>query len=1025
MDLDETGWAQVKDAFQTLLEMDAAGRAVYLASASVPEDLRRTLEELLRANEEAGSFLNLPPELSPAEAPMAVRSAAQGRLPDGFLLARRFRVRRFLAKGGMGEVYEADDLELKMRVAIKTIRPEIAAYAGVLERFRREVQLAMQVTHPHVCRVFDLLRDCDSSLGEIVFLSMEFLEGPTLGAVLREQGRMTTERAMEILLQVLSGLKAAHGAGVLHRDLKPENIVLEAGRDAAVRAVITDFGMAWSAKSSVDLTLTGSGQVLLGTPEYMSPEQIEGKELSAASDIYSLGLVMYQMVTGTQAFASETPLYSVLRRMTEAPLPPSRVEAEIDPRWDRIVSRCLDRDVKRRYGSVAELEAALVERMRPARAGEARWWRQVANARRWLFSGRGETFAIAGLVLCVTGIWATTWPLHGGVPAGHNLTLVLADVVNTTGDAMLDDTLNVAIGAKLQQSPFLSVMPDAKVREQLRFMGLADHARLTESVAREVCERGQGQVVVQASIAGTAQGYLLGMRAEQCQTGKVLADERIPVDRQASVLQALDQATDAIRPKLGESLESIRRYDVSLGEATTNSLEALAEFSAGGNWSSPGPAALAHYQRAIALDPNFALAYARLGTIYGNMGETERSEAALREAWDRRDRVTEWERFYIDSHYYGFVTGEIEKEKATYEQWASVYPHDMAWTMNLGVDYGFAGEFDKAVALQKRASEEEPGNAASYANLAQYYLAEDKPDEAGAVLDEARKLHIVDVSLQTDRYDLAFYRDDANGMQALMTNVAEDPSAEDALWSRQAATEDSQGHLAAGVEDAERAAEVARRGGNQESSANWLAAEAVRQAAMDAPASVSRLIAQVAAMPKAARGRDEQVMLAQALVESGEAARAAAIMTELERRYPLDTLIQSYWGPIVRAEMALDAGKAAEAVRLAQLAEPWDMGIFSPGQCMDAAYVRGRALLAQRQGAEAAVEFRRILDHRGVVLSCPNSALAQLGLSRALATSGDAAASRHAYQDLFALWKDAQPRLKPLQQARVEYAALH
>ncbi|HWT64463.1 MAG TPA: protein kinase, partial [Terracidiphilus sp.] len=729
MELGSSDWNRAKTLFQTMLDMDPAEWQPYLEKQSLPPELERALQELLNAHREAGSFLD-PDAL---HASFLAETQTASRIHAGDVLADRFRIIRFKARGGMGEVYQADDLELQMPVAVKVIRPEIASYPGVLSRFRREVLLAKQVTHPNVCRIFDIFRHREPSGGEAVFLTMEWLQGETLSERLKRRGRITESESIVLLHQIASGLQAAHSAGILHRDLKPGNIVLEPGRSGETRAVITDFGMALSGSSATAVTLTASGQFAFGTPEYMSPEQIEGKELSPASDVYSLGLLAYQMLTGVRAFDAETPLYSALRRLTEQPPHPTLAQPTLAPQWDALINRSLERNPARRFAQVAEFDASLSSLERSQSPDLLSHRLQFGAARRWA-RNRWHILGIAAVLLLVCGVaalFAARRFMARKAPA-EALTVVLADFVNTTGEPAFDNALNVALSAKLQQTPYLTLMPAQKIAAALQYMSMPPHQKLSAEVARQVCEREAGQVVLQGFIANSAKGYTVGLRATQCQTGKEVATAQFPVELRDSVLDGLDRAAEAIRPILGESVESIRKYDVPLAEATTPSFEAVTAFAQGTDaWNLRGEAAaLPYFQRATEIDPNFAMAYARLGTVYGNMGETQRANAAMRQAYDRRDRVTEWERFYIVSHYYGFVTGEVDKEMQTYEEWAAAYPHDMAWTINLSVDYAFTGQYDKAIELQRRAIREVPGLSPSYGNLAQLFLAIDKPDEA-------------------------------------------------------------------------------------------------------------------------------------------------------------------------------------------------------------------------------------------------------------------------------------------------------
>jgi tetratricopeptide (TPR) repeat protein len=634
--------------------------------------------------------------------------------------------------------------------------------------------------------------------------------------------------------------------------------------------------------------------------------------------------------------------------------------------------------------------------------------------------------AAAAMVLALGVTSFLGWKLHSRHSRPADITVVLADFVNTTGDASLDNVLNTALLAKLQQTPFLVFMPQASVQLAFRHMGRPVGERLDMAVAREVCLREGGQVVLQGSITGAGDGYIVALRAMRCADGKLIALRSVTADTKQTVLRAIDRVAEDLRPALGESAPSIHAYNVTVSDATTSSLDALLAYSQGNTiWNTQGEnAALPYFQRAVQIDPNFALAYERLGTIYGNRSDSQRSEEAVHKAWDLRERVTERERFYITSHLYGFVTGELEKEMQSYIEWGKVYPHDVPWMIDLSVDYGYYGQFDKAIELQRRVIQENPGISYSYGDLAGFYLAEDRPDEARAVLDQAAQSQIQDPNTQLAEYSLAFYRNDPATLDRMLVSTAHQPGIEDVLLAQQAMTEDSLGRIASGRSFARRAAAVAAAAHDSEIQANWLTSEAVRQAEMGDPSQARLLLSEAMAIPAAHTGRNALVWAAQAHAVLGESRPALALIDLLNRNYPLDTLIQQYWLPILRARIALGTGNTKETLRLTAGSNPYDLGIFSPGQCMDLAYLRGQALLADRQATEAAQQFQTVLAHRGLVLNCPTAALSQLGLARSLAVAGNATGSRAAYQDLFALWKNADPNLSPLRQAQAEYHAL-
>jgi eukaryotic-like serine/threonine-protein kinase len=395
----------------------------------------------------------------------------------------------------------------------------------------------------------------------------------------------------------------------------------------------------------------------------------------------------------------------------------------------------------------------------------------------------------------------------------------------------------------------------------------------------------------------------------------------------------------------------------------------------------------------------------------------------VRKAWDLRDRVTERERFYVNSHLYGFVTGEIEKEMRVYIEWGKVYPHDTPWMIDLSIDYGYMGQFDKAIELQRRLIQENPGISYSYGDLAGFYLAEDRPDEARAALDEAAQNHVQDPNTQLADYDLAFYRNDLDALDRIVA-AAHGAGVEDLLLTEQAMTQDSLGRIASGRAFALRAAGVAAAAHESEIQANWLTAEAVRQAEMGDPRQARSLLAAAMALPAMRTGRNALLWSAQAYTLLGESGRAQTLIDILNRDYPLDTLIQSYWLPILRARIAFGKARYDEALRLTGQSNPYDLGIFSPGQCMDLSLLRGQILLAKGQAPAAAQQFRAVLAHRGLVLNCPTAVLARVGLARAFTVTGQVADSRSAYQDLFALWKNADADLPLLREAQSEYRSL-
>jgi eukaryotic-like serine/threonine-protein kinase len=1018
----EIEWGSIKRLFQAALELEPAQRLGFLARECSSSALRDEVERLLLAHEDAGSFLkgNI----------LSAANAFPQREPccfaPGQIFLDRFRVVRFLARGGMGEVYEAEDLELGTRVAIKTIRPEIAGHPEMLFRFRREVHLAQQVTHPNACRIFDLFRH-RSTEGDVVFVSMELLSGKTLADHLRETGRMSSAEFLPVLRQIASALDAAHSVGIVHRDLKPANILLEPGREGSIRAVVTDFGLAWSLDGAAEAPLTRSSQPAFGTLEYMSPEQIEGKELTPASDLYALGLVIYQAVTGARAFGSDTPVFSALRRLTEPSPLPSQTVAGLDPLWDRLVSGCLERDPVRRFQSVQQVTATLdgdtAVLPLSSTSVEGRDWVIRPS---WV--GRYWKPAVGVLAGCITltTVGLLFWRWHHRPTPASQVTIVLADFINTTGEPIFDSALNPALQAKLQQSPFLNLMPDAKVRLALRYMGLPMQERLTQAVARQVCLREDGQVILQGTIAPESKGYDLSLKAFDCHSGKEIASREFPAQVRGSALTALDQAADAIRRDLGESVESLHRYDVPVEDASTSSLEALTAYSQGLRLSDEQGeiAAEPYFRHATEVDPGFAIAQARLSAIDWDLGETGQAAVAATKAYEDRDHTSEWERFFILSSYYAFATGELDKEMQTYEEWSKVYPDDTVWPTGLSIDNGYYGRFDKAVEMAQRQIRNTPETAAAYGNLALLYLAEERPDEARATLDQAAKTHLYEMNIAFDQYWLAFYENDEAGMNKVLGSATAYPGLQEIMLSWESETEAYHGRLRSAQEFLQRASNMAVHNGESESAAVWHAEGALWEAEFGQTKAAHADATQVFKDVAQNQSKNIQTIDALALATAGDTQLAQTLTIAIERAHPLDTLVNQYWIPVIRARIAIEQNKPAVAVKLLDSAVPYDTALFDTLPCMYSVYMRGQAYLIMHEGVEAAAEFRRVLAHRGLVLVCPTDPLSQLGLARALAMVHDTEGSRQAYRELLTLWKDADPEADLPRRAAMEYHAL-
>jgi eukaryotic-like serine/threonine-protein kinase len=606
-------------------------------------------------------------------------------------------------------------------------------------------------------------------------------------------------------------------------------------------------------------------------------------------------------------------------------------------------------------------------------------------------------------------------------------TIVLADFTNTTGDEVFDDTLKQALAVDLGQSPFLNILSEEKVRQTLREMTRSPNERLTRELAREVCQRVGSKAYLAGSIAALGTEYVIGLQALNCASGDTLAREQATGAGKEQVLPALGQATAKLRNQVGESLTSVQKFDVPLDQATTNSLEALKAFTLGRKAANEkGDAeAIPFNKHAIELDPNFALAYSALGIIYSNLNQPSLAANCLKKAFDLRDRVTEREKFHVTAVYYTFATGELEKANQTYELWIQVYPRDDVGYSNLGSNYMVLGQYEKATTETRESLRLDPNQIVGYANLGQIYLALNRFDESKTTTQEALERKLDDIPLHMNLYALAFFEADAAAMKKQADWAVGKPSAEDWMLSLESDSEAWTGKLGKARGLSRQAIETARRSDEKEPAALWQANAAIREALFgNADAARQNAAAAVAVAPG---GRDAGAQAALAYALSGDATHAQSLADDLAKRFPQDTVMQSVWLPTIHAQIETNHKNAGRSIELLQTAAPYELGMLSgsaPNSCLYPVYVRADAYLSAQQGAAAAAEFQKILDHRGLLWNCATGVLAHLGLARAYAMQGDTAKTKAAYQDFLTLWKDAEPDIPVLIAARAEYARL-
>jgi serine/threonine protein kinase/DNA-binding winged helix-turn-helix (wHTH) protein/tetratricopeptide (TPR) repeat protein len=1004
-----------------------------------------------------------------AERPVAaaVQTPVEAAILSGRTVSHH-RVLEIIGGGGMGVVYRAEDLKLGRQVALKFLPEELGSEPQALERFSREARAASSLDHPNICPIYEF--------GEHEgrpFMVMQLLQGQTLRDRLAavERGLPLAE-VLDIGIQVSDGLQAAHEKGIIHRDIKPANIFLtskgvikildfgvaklvasaeaaETPADLSSRAEVAAatgvegsavcFGFRTADPSTarplvpqqmrdgeergrsaqddsirvVDATLTRTG-LAMGTAGYMSPEQVRGEKLDARTDIFSFGLVLYEMSTGQRAFTGETAAVVHDAILNSSPNPARELNPALPPRFVTTINKALEKDRRQRYQSAAEMRAALKQL-------NTKNSRTVLTPWKW--------YAAAALLIAAVVAGSLYRRARKTVKLTQTDTIVLAHVVNNTGDTVIDDALDYPLLRKVAESPYITVLYPSKVVDTLRLMKVPNISyidapqtpKLTPELAREVCVRSDSRAFVTAYIANTGNAYNIALNALDCHSGKTLAKVERQTNDRNQIVKTLGAAGYQLRRQVGEPEDSLTRFNTPLENETSWSLESLQALSQAQRLRAEqsDAVALPQYKRAVELDPNLVVAYLNLAGIYYQSGESPLAASNATTAFNLRDRLSQRSRWFVEAVYYD-VTGELEKANATYIQWEQTFPADVNAHKNRTDSLDKLGQLEQATAEAREEVRLLP-NVGAYTKLLGQLLFTDRLEEAKVIFEEARARGIDGLSLREERYLLAFLQGDNRAMQEQISWAMAIPEGKTWALLQPGDIATYHGRFRA----AQNLYSVAQ------SYSHWPAAsppdEVLSHTALVYAETGNPVRARQAAEHAVSAGPNStsKGLVALILARAGAVEEAESIAKSLDQEFPPNTLVQNFELPAIRAAIELHRGQPARAIEILQSALPYDFALpadsFEP---LYPAYLRGLAYLHLGRSREAAVEFQKIVDHPGIVQDLVTAPLSRMQLARVQVMMGDKAAARNSYQDFLTLWKDADPDIPIYRQAKAEYAKL-
>jgi DNA-binding winged helix-turn-helix (wHTH) protein/tetratricopeptide (TPR) repeat protein/tRNA A-37 threonylcarbamoyl transferase component Bud32 len=926
-----------------------------------------------------------------------------------------YRVLDVIGGGGMGMVFKAEDLKLGRLVALKFLPEEFAGDAVALKRFEREAQTASALNHPNICTIYEI----GEHEGQ-PFIAMELLQGDNLRDHLSasEQNSLPLPGLLEISAQICDGLQAAHDKGIIHRDIKPANIFLcKSGR-----VKILDFGLAKLAGTELGLVkgepastteratsstedlkkaLTGSGTIG-GTAGYMSPEQVRHEELDTRSDLFSFGLVVYEMACGQRTFTGQT-LVDVHEAILHQPPVPARTRNPILPRsLDLVLAKAIEKDRDQRYQSAAALKDDL--RRITREVDPVRWW-------------KGRALAIAAL-LAVGALAVWRYEVYGHrITLAPTDTIVLADVDNRTNDPVFDGALNTALRYEMEQTPYLNLLGLDKTYATMGQLKLAPTTKITPEVASQICSKTNSKMVISDSIADAGNGYHLEIRALDCGSGAILTKEGADISVRNQVVHELGATAARLRRKLGEPAESLARFNQPLETALSPSLEALQSGNEGVKLFLAGnpQAALSLFQREVELDPNLAITYEGIGAAQAALGHYDLGAASWTRAYQLRDRMTEKDRLNIELLYYSTVTGELDKSYSVLLRALELFPRNVFFHTNLADTLFKLGQLKRGADAEDETARLGP-SPLFFSWAASDNIIASRFKEARSWLAQADALKFDSLGLRIDRLQLAFIEGDRGTLDRIFDGEAHGPNR--VVFMRKRSTfEAQQGHF----DSADRLRLMALKLSDPENISRDLVFSALRNA--EAGRAIQTRKTQDQALQNKLE-RNEKMVLALSLARSGRTDEANRLADEVSQEAPLDTIVQKYLVPTIRASVKLQKHDPNAAIDLLRGAIQYDLAFTQSFDYLYPAYIRGLAYLELGDGRSAAGEFQKLIDNPGLCSDFLTGPLARLQLGRAQRMMGDNASARKSYAEFLSIWKDADPDLPVYRQAKAEYAQL-